>query len=615
MHEVAGHAPWQVIVGMVASVLAFQALGRGTWYLIFKRISQGHAFTREPLLVLFFQQTIGMGVAMIGLMAFALLGVFDRWTVLAAVVVAVAVFGLGRIQEARLSAVGVRFPSCGVSPWEYLVLLCACVLTLLQVWRFPGAWDDTSYHLPLARTILEQHSLAANEWLRFPYFPAFMQLLFAAGLYVDVILAQWLASWPVVVTLLGLMGIASRMCGHAAWGVMAWTLYVCSPALRHSFGFAYVDAGLVLFCTASILAAIEWVEGEDSLRTVSPGVLLAGGMAGVAAGMKLQGLVMGGLIAGAVAVCAWLPPRTRWRPLAVHLVGYGLACLLVGGFWYVRSYWFTGDPVHPAAGAFFGYYLWTPQDMALQVMEQASHGVPKQWRHLLSSLWHVRQPYLCVVLGWPVLMLAQSPQKKAWALLGLVTWGGVLFWFWVSQVDRYLLPVAPIGAFVCMGMVWMALRWVGVPLMVGGVWRMSLAAAGVVCAIGVAWGAVHDFLERPSLAIQRDQHPEIALLETAESLAPEYGDRVLNFGYENAFFYYSGQLMGDWVGKAAFPRMADCRTTCHLQDPEETMEVMRALGARMLLVHSDKFPFNERQYSSAMRLLAKNGPAYLYALP
>ncbi len=86
-------------------------------------------------------------------------------------------------------------------------------------------------------------------------------------------------------------------------------------------------------------------------------------------------------------------------------------------------------------------------------------------------------------------------------------------------------------------------------------------------------------------------------------------------GYENwSFYYYRGELVGDWFGRAAFWRVADCSQQCRMRSPEETQQTMRALGARMVLIHSGKFPFDEAQYSAQMVLLGKSGAGFLYGL-
>ena len=85
------------------------------------------------------------------------------------------------------------------------------------------------------------------------------------------------------------------------------------------------------------------------------------------------------------------------------------------------------------------------------------------------------------------------------------------------------------------------------PALAGG-----LAVLALACCVYLAWWSVQGWWQRPTVLAQRDGFAEIALLRRAQELAPEYGTRVLNLGYENAFYYYRGELVGDWFGRAAF---------------------------------------------------------------
>ncbi len=599
-----GASIWAMPVAL-AWVAVFQGLGWGVWHAL-RRVRVGaYAYEAVPgLLILFFQQVLGMGAAMLILLLLALCGLLHWQGLLGALVVtacAVAWEGRGR-QVAR--------PRCAA--WEWCVLACAVLLAVAVSWRFPGAWDDTAYHLPMARTMVEHHALAVNEWLRFPYFPAFMHLLFAAGLMVDVWLAQWLATWPVVLTLLGLMGAARWLSGHSGWGVLAWALYVRTPALGHSLGFAYVDAGLALFCMAAVFAVAFWVQSEGEGARLW--LLIAGACAGVAGGIKFHGLVVAASL-GVVVLgrSVWLTSSGRARTLVCNLLAYGLPCAVLAGFWYLRSYWLTGDPIHPAGGSVFGYYLWTAQDMALQVAEQASHGVPKQWAYFFQGIWQAQAAYLYAAFCLPLLIV--RPTGRAWAVVGAVVWAMMLFWFWVSQVDRYLMPVLPLAALLSMGLVSRLAQWLlPVTWTSGAAFERGLMVLALACSTSLVLWSMREWQRRPPMQAQRDGFAEIALLQRAQELAPQYGERVLNLGYENAFFYYRGELVGDWFGRAAFWRIADCSDRCHMRSPEETRRAMQTLGARMVLIHSGKFPFDEGQYSAQMVLLASNGVGFLYGL-
>lgn len=597
---------WSVMIAGMGVVLLFQLMGWALWRALWQDAdgARGLSF----LLVLFFQQILGMGSAMLVLLGLALVGAFHVPGLLGAcVLIALGAWWVMRRRPhqtlAQDGALG-GSAGAGIALWEWCVLLLGMLVMGMAAWRFPGHWDDTAYHLPLARTIVEHHGLVANEWLRFPYFPAYAQLLFAAGLLLDPSLAQWLATWPVVVTLLGLMGAGRWLLGHAVWGVLAWLIYVRMPLVESILGFAYLDALLALYGTAAGLAAVVWVQADG--RKAHRWLLLAGLCAGIASGVKLQGLV----VAAAVGFGVFFFSGAS-RQAVRNLTWYGVACLAVSVFWYVRSYWVTGDPVHPAGGGVFGYYLWTPQDLSGQVAEQAVHGVPKRWANFLEGLLKVEAVFLCAALVTPVFAWGR---RRPWLFMWLVVALLVLFWFWVSQVSRYLMPVLPLGALLALAPVRQLLVWgaTKIPPMRGGGALLAVVAAGVMFAYVGSTG--QKLWQQPTVQAQREGRSEVSLLARAQALQAQYGHRVLNFGYENAFFFYGGQLIGDWFGPASFSLASDCSNGCRLRSAQDVLEVMNRFGIRMVLIHAERFPFDKDEFSEHLDLIATQGSGYLYAL-
>ena len=603
-----GIEAWVLTIGALASAAFFQILGVALWQAGWAGTDKHGVKNEEKiptLMIVFFQQVLGIGCSMILLLGLSIAGSFNATGVLLSM--ALVIFGaifIRILKKQRYEKKSSLKLKKTIDLWEWLVLCCALIALGFSAWRFPGFWDDTSYHLPLARSIVENQSLVTSEWLRFPYFPAFMQLLFAAGLLLDASLAQWLAVWPVFVTLAGLMGTASWLGKHGLWGVLAWLFSVTTPSVSSILGFAYIDFGLTLFCTAALLAVAIW--SQESRDGKIKWLLIAGFCAGVASGIKLLGLVFAAVVALGIIGMSW-NARAAMRNLWI----YGSSCVAVCAFWYMRSYWVTGDPVHPAGGEIFGYYLWTAQDLAAQAAEQANHGVVKKWIYFPQSLIHAKSAYLLGAIFFPVFF--RQGRQKTFLLFWCVILLMVLFWFWISQVERYLMPVLPLGALMALFFLKNAVDWFVHHLKgsFGGMFP-ALIAIGLLTAYVSKSG--YDLARRPSVVDQVKSRDEIGLLNTASKMEEEYGSKVLNFGYENAFFYYKGKLIGDWFGPASFLKVSNCTKACELHSIEEVERMMKQVGAKMLLIHSERFIFNEKQYSERMVLIEKKGIGYLYAL-
>lgn len=486
--------------------------------------------------------------------------------------------------------------------WQEGVLLAAAFcLLMLKASHAPGHWDDTSYHLPMARLFAQHHGLAVDEYLRFPYFPANMQLLVAVGLQLSgPVLAQMLATLPVFITLIGLMGCAQWILGSAVWGVFAALGYAITQPVYETLGFAYVDYGLALYCLAAVLAIAVWYEQcTGDQRWLMQAALFAG----IAGGIKFAGLVFAVMLGVTIVVLARKLRPGLW---------FGAVCAVTAGGWYLRSYWLSGDPIHPAGGAIFGYHLWSAEDLVSQYVEQSRHGLEKTWPLFFHAFAHAKAQIIWLGLS-TVLFLRVLPRAivPLWIVLAMYS----LFWFYVTQVSRYLVLVLPIAGLLAAATL-------------NRVWRTTELDANMPEAlrrglgVGVAWaalavpggGLLNQWLAAPSLAVQLDSQPAYVLASKANDLAPQYGARMLNIGFENAAYYYRGQFMGDWFGKARFPDFAYFHNhRWYMRSAFEVSQSMRERGVSLLLVHRDEFDFDPDEYARYFDLLLASGPGYLYA--
>ena len=552
-----------------------------------------------PLLVAFFQLSLGLA-ASIGLLALlAIVHGLVPWAVLVVLCTAAAA-GAGlawRHHRSQSKPNAHPREKWKNQSWaDALVLACLGGGLLLQSSHAPGHWDDISYHLPMARLFVEHQGLTVSEYLRFPFFPSNMQLLMAGGLmFSGDTLAQMMATLPVFITCLGLMGMAQWLLGASFWGALAILLYLVTPVVGQTLGFAYVDAGLTLFCVAALFAVAVWYQqAQGEMRWL----VLAGLFAGIAGGIKFHGLVFAALI-GLVVLCV----GKRWRPIWL----YGLACTVTAGGWYLRSYWLSGDPVHPVGGSVFGHYLWSAADLASQKGEQAAHGVPKNALYFFGAFSHV-QAYV-VWFALPAMALLWRGPRALPVLWAVMVLYGV-FWFFVSQVDRYLLPMLPVACFL------VAAALHRLASMSGGMRLASTKAvpwlmAGVAVVL-LGW-KVERWSHQPSLQAQLQAQPIYLLAQKANEVAPEFGTRMVNVGFENARYYYQGELLGDWFGKIRYEEFVFYdQSSWNMRPAAEVAQNMQQLNANLLLVHP-VIQWDKAQYAEAFELLKTEGPGHLYA--
>ncbi len=324
------------------------------------------------------------------------------------------------------------------------VLLLFVAITLFAI-RPPGNWDDTMYHLPLARHYLEQQQITLAPYLRFPLFPQNMNLLLALGLMTGgpqfgaEIVAQFLANVPLFITGLGLIGALHWTTGAIWPGFFASVLLLWLRPASETLGYAYVDDGLILYCWATLLAtALSIAHGKSGWRC--PWLLMAGFMAGMAMGTKYFGAAFISFPA------LWLfTVRRDWRATVVYC---GTA-LIFGSWWYIRAWLISGDPIHPFGGNIFGNFLWDAQDLSEQ-LRRGGYGVTKSISALWSSIKTAGVVFALVSLS----LIYWRRLGPGLALVPAATLCYFGYWCYVSPVPRYLAPIAAAAVFLGIWSLW-----------------------------------------------------------------------------------------------------------------------------------------------------------------
>jgi len=472
------------------------------------------------------------------------------------------------------------------------------VAIILFAIRPPGNFDDTMYHLPLARHYLEQRQFILAPYLRFPLFPQNMELLFALGLmtggpqFGGEIVAQFLANVPLFIISLGLIGALHWTTGEIWPGFFAPVLLLGLRPVVETHGFAGADIGLMLYCWAALLAiALSIAHGNTGWRC--PWLLMAGLMAGMAMGTKYLGAAF------ITFPALWLfAVRRDWRATLV----YGGTALIVGTWWYVRAWLISGDPIHPFGGNIFGNFLWDIHDLSGQL--GATKGISDLW----SS---IRIAGVAFALA-PLSLIYWRRLGPALTLVPAASLGYFGCWYYLSPTQpRYLAPMA--GAVVFLG-IW-SLWQIGqtltrnVSILCHAKIIHSKAAAACLSVIAVVVPVNQALEESRSFLQHWHEHlrlyvPGYSLMQDANQLIPLFGNKLLNAGFENAVYFYDGIAIGDWFGLGRYRQMIQCNEAggCRLISPEAMRKVMLHHGARTLLVNRKRFEIDLSTYQQYFTL-------------
>jgi hypothetical protein len=405
-----------------AAVLALITLGVG------KRLLDWLGQTPEhPLDAVALALPLGYGAAALAVLA---LGEMGCLSVLGLTIVLAVFTELGILSSIRLirsllaherdSLKNSRFErfSIGIALCTAVALLATGAAAIAPV----TDGDALCYHLQVPKAFLMRGSVCYLPDLHETVYPLVTELLYAIALEFRGPVAcrgiQWFLGLALAANVIAL---ARPTLSNRAWWAGALVLLV--PAISNGMAAPLNDVALAAFGMAAIFA---WTRLHD--RPSYRAAITAGLFAGLAIGVKYPALVLCGLLTSAtlLRVCdrrpapgALAPPP--WARLALV---YFAAAVAVGGWWYLRAFIHTGNPVFPFFRTVFGGagldevlgpskrpLPLTPLDMLFSIVPLSM--APDRF----DSFSHQFGPIFLLFL--PALLLERAP-RRVWtlALLG-----------------------------------------------------------------------------------------------------------------------------------------------------------------------------------------------------
>lgn len=490
---------------------------------------------------------------------------------------------------------------------ELLVLPAMFFVIVVSALKPPGVWDDTMYHLPLARYYLQNHAIVLNEYVRFPLFPQNIHLLLTLGLMLgNVVTAQAFATLPLFIMGIGLIGAGKWLMGSIFPGALATLVMIGMPIFDETLGYAYIDNGLAMFCWGAALAIAKLSDRAPG-QTSYAWVIIAAALAGGAIGSKY----FGGVLAMLLGLLLILQ-RHRWKVLAI----YALTAFLAGSWWYVRSAVISGDPIHPAGGNIFGFYLWNAADLALQKQEQASNVIS----HNLFNLWDVlsKTGVKVWILAFASLLFYRKAPAQVRALQ-FVFLTYFLFWFFFAQLHRYLAPIYGVGSLLSIYFLYRLFFFIPLDRLLSTCpshWKIVLP--GVVSLLILSLSAVPRYqvakVEMANWNSTLEKRAGFVLFGEANKLIPGNGPRLVQFGFENAAFFFNGVVIGDWFGPGRYSNFItyDDGKNLRLIEPKTMKRFLERVNSRMLAVKVEHLTFDAERYKLYFDVAAQTSDGLLF---
>jgi hypothetical protein len=342
--------------------------------------------------------------------------------------------------------------------------------------------DALCYHLQVPKGFLARGSVGFEPDLHETVYPLVTELLFAVALEFRGPIACRLVSWVLGLAFAANVTALARPClGARAW--WAGTIALLVQAVSNGMSAPLNDVALAAFGAAALVGWMRFHEDPSPRRAV-----LAGLLAGLTLGVKYPALAWAGLLGLAVAISAH---RKRGPRVAVELtLLFGGVTLLVGGPWYLRALWFTGNPVYPFFRHVFGG---AGLDEVLDPIKRplvpgmvsliTALGPLTLQPQRFDSFSHQFGPVFLLFL--PALFL-ERPPRRVLAIVGL---GYAFLMACVTQRQSMRFLLLAVGP-MAVGVAWLAHRW----------WKRSLPGRVLVTVLLVALGF------EAGLALARARH-------------------------------------------------------------------------------------------------------------
>jgi 4-amino-4-deoxy-L-arabinose transferase-like glycosyltransferase len=397
----------------------------------------------------------GLGGAIVSLMVqgLGLLGMMNRWVFLS--------IGLASIALMFASLRGCRFitlPTAKGFMFGCLLVMPMVALTFLSAMLPTPDYDAHAYHLLgpkewfLAGRI---HFLPHNVYTTFPFLTEMFSLLgmiltsdpWKGGLVGQVTLAGYgpMTAWMIYL-------IGRRLYSPEA-GMWAGVIYATTPWMYRLSSIPYVEGAMLFFLSAGLWGLL--VDPRGTARSS----MIVGMMAGAAFGCKYPALAM-------VALPLWIgtlaTSRASWlRQSCFFLMGF----TLLSGWWLGRNYLWTGNPIFPLLDPLFGSHHWSEDryEGFRRSHQSADFGLLSMGSFLQDVLvrsdWQSALAFVGLPLAW---ILGRG--RVTIAILLLIAFQYLVFYFGTHRLDRFFLAVEPLGIILSGGVVavlmTLGLRWI-----------------------------------------------------------------------------------------------------------------------------------------------------------
>ncbi|MFC1808498.1 ArnT family glycosyltransferase [Candidatus Omnitrophota bacterium] len=225
------------------------------------------------------------------------------------------------------------------------LLLALFIGSLFIALTPPHYKDELVYHLETPKNILESHGFTQEKNNIFSYFPMLIEMVYMYFIMLKAPIAAKVFHWLFGILLtLNLIGFSKRHCS-LPWALLIGTLFFSVPSFFQTTTLAYVDIAYVFIFLLALQSFTKWTEQEKISLLVLSGLCLSALL-----GTKYLGLQA--FIFLNLALFFTYRKQTM-KLLFSRLVILNTPVILFSSYWYLKNYFFTGNPLFPFFYSFF----------------------------------------------------------------------------------------------------------------------------------------------------------------------------------------------------------------------------------------------------------------------
>lgn len=318
------------------------SLGLGLWlyrWLAMEKTAKSDLATLEKII---FSSALGFGA--LGLLVFFLgLAGFitpaNLYTITILLTLLVAPQTLKTLHRTRL-------PSPPLLLKLYLPLTIGLALTIALL--PPTDWDGLFYHLTGPKLYLAAGRIIPGIDIPHLNFPFLFEMLFMLALVIRGAVTAKLLHFVFSLLLAGLVYLTAKQHLNLKNGWWAVIFLFSMPMVLTLAGWAHNDLALAFYQVAALYALLGYrgTDKPSDAEGQTRWLILSGLFCGLAMGLKYTSFVTPLTLVGLLLWGQWRE-RTSFVQVLKSIIVFAVSTLLVAGPWYLKNWFFTGNPVYP----------------------------------------------------------------------------------------------------------------------------------------------------------------------------------------------------------------------------------------------------------------------------